>query len=134
MNTIDLEVQERKDFGKKATKQLRSEGNIPCVLYGGKENKSFYTNPQAVKHLVYTDKFVIAKIKLGENTYDAILKDIDLHPLTDEILHLDFQELVPGKKVKVEVPVKLTGFAEGVREGGGGGGGGGGEKEEDEDG
>lgn len=118
MNTITIEAQARTEMGKKATKALRSTGMIPCVLYGGKENLHFSVTPKQVKNLVYTDKFVIAHITLGGSTYEAILKDSDFDPVTDQALHLDFQELVKGKKVKVLIPVKLTGFAAGVKEGG----------------
>ena len=118
MNTIAIDAQARTEMGKKATKALRSTGMIPCVLYGGKENVHFSVTPKQVKHIVYTDKFVVAQITVNGNTHKAILKDSDFDPVTDQALHLDFQELVKGKKVKVLIPVKLTGFAEGVKEGG----------------
>lgn len=118
MNTIAIEAQARTEMGKKATKALRAEGLIPCVLYGGKENIHFAVTPKQIKHVVYTDKFVVAQITVGGQTRDAILKDSDFDPVTDQPLHLDFQELVKGKNVKVQIPVKLTGFAAGVKEGG----------------
>jgi large subunit ribosomal protein L25 len=118
MNTIAIEAQARTEMGKKATKALRAEGMIPCVLYGGKDNVHFSVSPKQVKKVIYTDKFVIAQITVNGSTYEAILKDADFDPVSDQALHLDFQELVKGKKVKVLIPVKLTGFAEGVREGG----------------
>ena len=118
MNNIAIDAQVRTEMGKKATKALRAEGMIPCVLYGGKENIHFSVTPKQVKHVIYTDKFVVAQITVGGSTHDAILKDSDFDPVSDKCLHLDFQELVKGKKVKVGIPVKLTGFAEGVKEGG----------------
>lgn len=118
MNTIAIDAQVRTEMGKKATKALRAEGMIPCVLYGGKENIHFAVTPKQVKHVIYTDKFVVAHITIGGNTHEAILKDSDFDPVSDRCLHLDFQELVKGKKVKVQIPVKLTGFAAGVKEGG----------------
>ena len=118
MNTISFEAQARTAMGKKATKALRAEGLIPCVLYGGAENVHFAATPKQIKDIVYTDKFVTAKITVDGKTYEAILKDSDFDPISDKPLHLDFQELVPGKKVKVAIPVKLTGFAAGVKEGG----------------
>ena len=118
MNTIAFEAQARTAMGKKATKALRAEGLIPCVLYGGAENVHFAATPKQIKDIVYTDKFVTAKITVDGKTYEAILKDSDFDPVSDKPLHLDFQELVPGKKVKVSIPVKLTGFAAGVKEGG----------------
>jgi large subunit ribosomal protein L25 len=118
MNTIAIEAQARTEMGKKATKALRAEGMIPCVLYGGKENIHFAVTPKQVKHVLYTDKFVVAQITVNGSQHEAILKDADFDPVTDQALHLDFQELVKGKKVKVNIPVKLIGFAAGVKEGG----------------
>jgi large subunit ribosomal protein L25 len=118
MNTIAIEAQARTEMGKKATKALRATGMIPCVLYGGKENVNFAVTPKQIKDVVYTDKFVIAHITVDGKTHEAILKDVDIEPVSDKLLHLDFQELVKGKKVKVEIPVKLTGFAKGVKSGG----------------
>ena len=118
MNTIAIDAQARTEMGKKATRALRAEGMIPCVLYGGKENIHFAVTPKQIKNVVYTDKFVVAHITIDGKTYEAILKDSDFDPITDQVLHLDFQELVKGKKVKVQIPVKLTGFAAGVKEGG----------------
>lgn len=118
MNTIVIDAQERKDLGKKATKALRAEGLIPCVMYGGKDNQHFAVNFKQIKDVVYTDKFVIAEIKIGGNSHKAILKDADFHPVSDKPLHFDFQELVDGNPVKVQIPVKLNGLAAGVKEGG----------------
>lgn len=118
MNTIAIEAEARTEMGKKATKALRAAGMIPCVLYGGKDNVHFAVTPKQVKHVVYTDKFVVAHITVNGKTHEAILKDSDFDAVSDQILHLDFQELVKGKKVKVLIPVKLTGFAAGVKEGG----------------
>ena len=118
MNTIAIEAQARTEMGKKATKALRAEGLIPCVLYGGKENIHFAVTPKQIKNVVFTDKFVVAHITIDGKTYEAILKDSDFDPISDKPMHLDFQELVKGKKVKVLIPVKLTGFAAGVKEGG----------------
>ncbi|MEZ4979751.1 MAG: 50S ribosomal protein L25 [Chitinophagales bacterium] len=118
MNRIAFEAQARTDMGKKATQALRNEGMIPCVLYGGKENVHFAVTLKQIKDIVFTDKFVVADITVNGKTHEAILKDSDFHPINDTILHLDFQELVKGKKVKVEIPVKLTGTAPGVKAGG----------------
>lgn len=118
MNKIAFEAQARTDMGKKATTALRKEGMIPCVLYGGTENVHFAATLKQVKDIVFTDKFIIAEITVNGKTHEAILKDSDFHPITDSILHLDFQELVKGKKVKVQIPVVLTGTAPGVKAGG----------------
>lgn len=118
MNTIAIEAQARTEMGKKATKALREQGLIPAVLYGGDENVHFSVTLKQIKNVVYTDKFVIAEITVDGKTYKTILKDSDFDPVTEQALHLDFQELTPGTKVKVNVPIRLTGFARGVKNGG----------------
>ncbi len=118
MNKIQFEAQARTEMGKKATKALRKEGLIPAVIYGGEENIHFAVTPKQIKPVVYTDKFVIVDITVEGKTYSTILKDSDFDPVTDHPLHLDFQELTAGTKVKVEVPVAITGFAKGVKNGG----------------
>lgn len=118
MNTIALQGQARTELGKKAAKALRKEDKVPCVLYGGKENISFAVDRIALKDVVYTDKFHTVDIEIDGKTYKSILKDVDLHPLNERPLHVDFQELVPNTPVKVQIPVKLTGFAKGVKNGG----------------
>lgn len=118
MNKIQIEAQARTEMGKKATKALRKEGLIPAVIYGGEDNVHFAVTPKQIKPVVYTDKFVIAEITVDGKTYNTILKDSDFDPVTDHPLHLDFQELTAGSKVKVEVPVTITGFARGVKNGG----------------
>ena len=118
MNTIELQGQLRTELGKKAANALRKEDKVPCVLYGGKENISFAVERTALKDVVFTDKFNVVKIDVDGKKVDAILKDVDFHPINDRPLHVDFQELVPGTPVKVQIPVKLTGFAKGVKNGG----------------
>lgn len=118
MNTIELQGQARTELGKKAANALRKEDKVPCVLYGGKENVSFAVDRMALKDVVYTDKFNVVKIDVDGKNYEAILKDVDLHPVNERPLHVDFQELVPNTPVKVQIPVKLTGFAKGVKNGG----------------
>lgn len=118
MNKIELQGQLRTELGKKAAKLLRKEDKVPCVLYGGKENISFAVDRMALKDVVYTDKFHTVNITVDGKSYNAILKDVDLHPINERPIHVDFQELVPNTPVKVQIPVKLTGFAKGVKNGG----------------
>lgn len=118
MNKIEFEAQARTEMGKKATNALRNEGLVPCVMYGGKDNVHFSATLNQLKDVVYTDKFVIAKVTVNGQTREAVLKDIDFHPITDKILHIDFQELVKGRKVKVEIPISTSGLARGVKNGG----------------
>lgn len=118
MTTIELTGQPRTDFGKKATSQLRKEDRVPCVIYGGKDNTHFSVDYTELKDVVFTDKFTTVTINVDGKKSVGILKDVDFHPTTDRVLHVDFQELVEGTPVKVQIPVVLTGFANGVKAGG----------------
>ncbi|MCB0503108.1 MAG: 50S ribosomal protein L25/general stress protein Ctc [Bacteroidetes bacterium] len=118
METIAIEGNVRSDIGKKATKALRKQDAIPCELYGGEENIHFSADRKAVKDIIYTPNFYVAELNIEGKTHKAIVKDIQFHPITDAILHIDFQELVPGTVIRTEVPVRAVGTAEGVKTGG----------------
>lgn len=118
MEKVAVSGQIRTDLGKKATKAVRNSGKIPCVLYGTSGLVHFSVTGGSVKHLVYTPAFKLAEIDVEGKTYSAILKDIQFHPVTEEILHLDFLRLEKDQSVKVEVPVQFTGNSPGVRLGG----------------
>jgi len=118
MKTITIEGQLRSELGKKATRQLRSEEQVPCVIYGGPETINFFAPVTAFKDLVYTPDFQLAEIKVGEKTYRCVLKDMQFDPVTDDLIHLDFLELVEDRKVVVTLPIKFVGQPEGVKAGG----------------
>ena len=118
MKTIEINGTAREDLGTKSAKANKNQGLIPCVLYGGKENLHFTLSKQAVKPLVYTATLHKAQITIGDKSYEAIIKDFQFHPLTDELTHLDFQELVPGNQVLIDIPIKVKGTAKGVKMGG----------------
>lgn len=118
MKTITIEGQLRSEFGKKATRQVRSEGQVPCVIYGGAETVSFSAPAAAFKSLIYTPDFQLAEIKLGSKTYKCVLKDKQFDVVTDELAHVDFLELVEDKPVSVTLPIRITGQSEGVKAGG----------------
>ncbi len=118
MKSITIEGQLRSEFGKKATRLLRSEEKVPCVIYGGAEIVAFSAPATAFKDLVYTPDFQVAEIKLGGKTYRAILKDLQFDTVTDVLAHVDFLELVEGKKVVASLPLKVTGQSIGVKAGG----------------
>ncbi len=118
MEVVKIEAQLRTDLGKKASKGLRKQGNIPCNLYGGKENVNFYAPASSFKAIIFTPDFKLAEISVGGKTYRAILKDLQAEPVTDRIDHLDFQELVDDKPVKVAVPLKFTGTPKAAAMGG----------------
>ncbi|MCP4438141.1 MAG: 50S ribosomal protein L25 [Aureispira sp.] len=119
MKTIEIAGKGRAATGKKSTQELRKENNVPCVIYGGENNIHFSAHKNAFRDLIYTDEFKKATITVeGGATVDAIVKDVQFHPVTDSILHIDFLQLVPGQKLKTELPIKLTGSPEGVKAGG----------------
>lgn len=118
MKTITIEGQLRSEFGKQATRLLRSEEKVPCVIYGGADTVSFSAPVTAFKSLVYTAEFQLAEIKLDGKTYRCIMKDLQFDPVTDELTHVDFLELVEDKKVVATLPLKLTGQSAGVKGGG----------------
>ncbi|MGZ5255349.1 MAG: 50S ribosomal protein L25, partial [Flavitalea sp.] len=118
MNTITIEGQLRTETGKKATHQLRSQGMVPGVIYGGAQEVNFSAPVLAFKLLVYTPEFQVAEIKVDGKSYRTILKDIQFDKVTDSLNHIDFLELVEDKKVVATLPIKLTGVAVGVKEGG----------------
>jgi len=118
MNTISIETKSRAGLGKKAAKLSRRTGQVPGVLYGGDEVLHFEAHENTFKDLVYTPDFYTVKLNVDGKEHDAILKDIQFHPVTDRIVHIDFLKLVPGKKVTVDVPVRFNGTPEGVFMGG----------------
>jgi len=118
MKTFDLSGEVREDLGKKATKAVRSAELIPCVLYGGGENAHFTVTESAVRKLIYSPEVFVVNLTVGGKTTKAIMKEIQFHPVSDKVLHIDFLEINENKPVVVELPVKLTGLAEGVKAGG----------------
>ncbi len=119
MKSITIKGSERESVGKKATKALRNAGKVPCVIYGGEKPLHFTADELSFKDLVYTPNAHTVVIDLGEaGKYDAIKQDIQFHPVTDNILHIDFYQLFPDKEVSMDIPVKLVGNSPGVRNGG----------------
>ena len=118
MEIVKVEAQARESFGKKYSKRLRKEVLVPAIIYGGDNNTAISVSPKAVKSLVYTPDFKLAEIAVGGDTHKCILKDITFHPLTDEIVHIDFLRVIPGTPIKVEIPVDFKGKSPGVKEGG----------------
>lgn len=117
MTTLVLEGATR-NTGKVNTKALRDQEQIPCNLYGGKENINFSAPANSFAKLIYNPEFFKVEISIDDNKYEAIIKEVQFHPVTDRVQHVDFLELVPGTPVKTEIPIKLEGLAEGVRNGG----------------
>jgi large subunit ribosomal protein L25 len=118
MRTITIEGQLRTEMGKQATRQLRSEEKVPGVIYGGAKEVNFSAPTSSFKALVYTPDFQLAEIKVEGKSYKCILKDLQFDKVTDELIHADFLELVEDKKVIATIPLKFTGAAKGVKDGG----------------
>jgi large subunit ribosomal protein L25 len=118
MKTVTIEGQLRTEFGKKATRQVRSEGKVPGVIYGGAEEIHFSAPTLAFKDLVYTAEFQFAEIKVGGKAYKCVLKDLQFDKVSDALAHIDLLELVDDKKIVVNIPIKLVGVSPGVKSGG----------------
>jgi len=118
MKTITIEGQLRTELGKRATRQLRSQGNVPGVIYGGAKEINFSAPAIAFKPLVYTPDFQFAEVKLNGDTYKCIMKDLQFDKVNDQLTHVDFLELVEEKKVIASIPLKFVGAPVGVKEGG----------------
>ena len=119
MKSITINGSKRESVGKKSTKALRNAGKVPCVLYGGEQPLHFSAEELSFKHLVYTPDVHTVEIKLeGGETVNAVLQDIQFHPVTDAILHIDFYQIFEDKEISMEIPVHTTGVARGVKNGG----------------
>ena len=119
MKSITIDGSQRESVGKKATKALRNAGQVPCVLYGGDKPVHFSAPELAFSKLVYTPNAhtVVIALDNGE-TFDAVLQDIQFHPVTDKILHIDFYQLFENKEIALDIPVQLVGNSLGVKNGG----------------
>ena len=118
MKSITIEGQLRTESGKKATRHLRSQQQVPGVIYGGANEINFSAPASSFKDIVYTPEFMVAELKIDGKAYRCILKDIQFHKVSDALLHLDFLELVDDKKVIATLPLKFVGVPAGVKAGG----------------
>ncbi|WP_158730062.1 MULTISPECIES: 50S ribosomal protein L25/general stress protein Ctc [unclassified Flavobacterium] len=119
MKSITIKGSERESVGKVATKALRNAGLVPCVLYGGSQAVHFSAEVMAFKNLIYTPNAHTVEIDLGNGkSYNAVLQDIQVHPVSDKILHIDFFQIFEDKEITIEVPVKIVGKSKGVMAGG----------------
>ncbi|MGB0260277.1 MAG: 50S ribosomal protein L25/general stress protein Ctc [Flavobacteriaceae bacterium] len=114
MKSITIKGSKRESVGKAATKALRNADKVPCVLYGGGEPVHFSADELAFSKLVYTPNAHTVVIDLEEGSYNAILQDIQFHPVSDRILHVDFYQLHDDKEVSMDIPVAFVGAAPGV--------------------
>ncbi len=118
MKTIQISAAVRADYGKKATKAVRREGAVPCVLYGGGDVVTFSVDVKSLKELIYTPNSFIVELNIDGKIEKAVLRDIQFHPVREQILHIDFYRVIEGQPVSIAVPVRLEGTAAGVKVGG----------------
>lgn len=118
MKKFELKVSRRKTTGKKDAKSLRRQKQVPCVLYGGKENIHFHTAERDFKDLIYTPHVYVVDLDIEGSKHLAVLKEIQFHPVTDGINHIDFYEVFDNKAVVIDLPVEITGNSIGIRAGG----------------
>ena len=118
MKTLAISVKERKNVGKTSTRALRNQGNVPCVLYGGEKQVTFYAHQNDFRKLVYTPETFLVELNIEGSKFRAIMQDIQFHPVNDKILHIDFLEVFDSKPITVSLPVVLEGVAIGVKNGG----------------
>jgi large subunit ribosomal protein L25 len=118
MKSITIEGQLRTESGKKASRQLRSQKLVPGVIYGGKAEVNFAAPAFSFRDIVYTSEFMLANVEVGGQAYRCILKDLQFDKVTDQLIHVDFLELVEDKKVIANLPLKYVGSAAGVKAGG----------------
>ena len=119
MKSVSINGMARVNLGKSFAKQLRKEDNVPCVIYGGAmEPVHFYTHVNDLRKIIYTPNVYLIDIVIGEDKMCAVMGDIQFHPVTDKVLHIDFLRVVDDKKVRINIPVNISGNAIGVRNGG----------------
>jgi large subunit ribosomal protein L25 len=118
MKTFELTGVKRESTGKKAAKAYRKESLVPCVLYGGNEVVHFTVTKDGIRKLIYTPEVFTVNLSVEKKNYVAILKDMQFHPVSDELLHVDFLQVFENKPVVIEIPIVLEGLAQGVKDGG----------------
>lgn len=125
MKSIDVKGTARTATGKKATQEIRKAGSVPCNLYGEARGEnglpvalSFSTTAEELRKLVYSPDIYSVNLNIDGKEYKAVMKELQFHPVTDKLLHVDFYEITEEKPIVMEVPIKLNGLAEGVKAGG----------------
>ena len=118
METIKIAGVKRNAFGKKESKAVRKEGMVPCVIYGNGETIHFAVETRSLRPLIYTPQSYLVEFDIDGKTDVGVMREVQYHPVTDNVLHVDFFHVIPGKPISIDVPVKLTGNSEGVKLGG----------------
>jgi large subunit ribosomal protein L25 len=118
MKTIQISAEKRSELGKKSTRDLRKANHVPCVLYGGSEVVHFHAHENDFRHIVYTPNAYIVEVTLDGKKHKAVMQELQFHPVTDKLNHIDFVEVFDDKAVTVEIPIELKGAAIGLKDGG----------------
>ena len=118
MKKIEIKATKRGQFGKKESKRIRREEQVPCVVYGGGDTVHFSVITKDLKPLIYTPHSHVVELDIEGTKELAVLREVQYHPVREQILHIDFFRVIPGKPVTIELPVALTGSSEGVKQGG----------------
>lgn len=118
MKTLEIKGSLRKELGKKSSKKIRKEGNVPCVIYGKTQNIHFQVHENSFKNLIYTPDAHIVKLNLDGAEHKVVMQDVQFHPVTDKISHVDFVEIFDNKPIVMSIPIKITGDSVGVKAGG----------------
>lgn len=118
MKTIEINGSLRTELGKKSSKQIRKQGAVPCVIYGKEGNVHFSAEELSFKNLIYTHEAHLVKILADGKEFNAVIKDIQFHPVSDRILHIDFIHISDDKPVVINIPVTVSGTSAGVLAGG----------------
>ncbi|MBC7885016.1 MAG: 50S ribosomal protein L25 [Saprospiraceae bacterium] len=118
MISVEIQGNTRAELGKKGSRIDRNNGNVPAVLYGGDEVIHFTVTPSALKNIIYTPDFKLAELTIDGKHYKAILKSAQFHPVSEQLLHVDFLRLIAKTPIRVEVPLRFKGVSPGVKIGG----------------
>ena len=118
MKTVSISGSPRENVGKKDAKELRKNGHVPCVIYGGKDQVHFSAPEKDFKDLIYSPHVHLANVEVAGKKYQAIVQEAQFHAVNDSLLHVDFLEVLADKQVRIGIPVNLIGTAEGVKAGG----------------
>ncbi len=118
MKSVSISGSPRENVGKKDAKAQRNQGLIPCVIYGGQNQKTFVVEESQFRNLIYTPEVKYVELTIDGNTYKAVIQETQFHPITDRLLHVDFLEVVDNKPITIEIPFKIKGTSPGVLKGG----------------
>ena len=118
METIKISGVKRNAFGKKESKLIRKEGLVPCTIYGRGETIHSSVDARSLKPLIYTPQSYLVEFDIDGQKEVGVMREVQYHPVNDTILHIDFYHVIPGKPIAIDVPVRLSGSSEGVKQGG----------------